>query len=76
MMGKQTVSRDRAQVTGLIAGVLVGAFLGIATSVVFLLIIIGPLLGLGIAVTGLRDGFGGRSRAAAGGGWLFGVVGV
>ena len=54
-------------------GVLVGIVLGLFTSFVFLLIIIGPLLGLSIAVIGLRGGFHGRSQAAAGGGLLIGT---
>ena len=57
-------------------GILLGVVLGLATSLVFLLIIIGPLLGLSIAVTGLRGGVDGRSSAAAGGGLLIGMGGV
>ena len=50
--------------------------LGFATSLVFLLIIIGPLLGLGLAVAGLRSGLDGRPRATVGGGLLIGVGSV
>ncbi|MBA2718050.1 MAG: hypothetical protein H0U52_02240 [Chloroflexi bacterium] len=49
--------------------------MGLATSFVFLTLVIGPLLGLFVAVTGLRDGFDGRSRAAVGGGMLIGIGG-
>ena len=50
--------------------------LGFATSLVFLLIIIGPLLGLGLAIAGLRSGLDGRSRANVGGGLLIGIGSV
>ena len=50
--------------------------LGFATSLVFLLIIVGPLLGLGVAIAGLRRGLGGRPRANAGGGLLIGIGSV
>jgi hypothetical protein len=43
---------------------------------VFLLIIIGPLLGLGLAIAGLRSGIDGRSRANRGGGLLIGMGSV
>ncbi len=72
-MANQTVSIKTSQIRGLAMGILLGVVLGLGTSFLFLLIIIGPLLGLSVAVTGLRDGFDGRSRAAAGGGLLIGM---
>lgn len=75
-MGNRPVSRETSQIRGFATGILLGVFLGLFTSFVFLLILIGPLLGLSMAVTGLRGGFDGRSRAAAGGGLLIGMGGV
>ena len=47
-----------------------------ATSLVFLLIAVGPLLGLGLAIAALRNGIGGRPRANASGGLLIGTGSV
>jgi hypothetical protein len=54
-------------------GVILGAFLGVATSLLFPLLIVGPSVGLATAITGLRNGPTGRSRAIAGGGLLIGA---
>lgn len=72
-MSNQNVVLDRAKRRGLAIGVLLGAFFGVATSLVFLLLIIGPTLGLAAGITGLREGPAGRSRAATGGGLLIGM---
>lgn len=74
-MGSETRVADRWG-TQAVAGVVFGVILAFATSFLFLLILIGPVLGLGIGVTGLRDGAEGRLRAAAGGGLLIGLGGV
>ncbi|MEO8571773.1 MAG: hypothetical protein ABI553_08740 [Chloroflexota bacterium] len=74
-MGSETRVADRWG-TQAVAGVVFGVILAFATSFLFLLIVIGPVLGLGIGVTGLRDGAQGRPRAAAGGGLLIGLGGV
>ncbi len=50
-----------------------GAFLGVATFLLFPLLIIGPFVGLAIGVTGLREGLVGRPRAATGAGILIGM---
>ena len=75
-MSDPRVLSDRSKVMGLAVGVLVGTLLGIATSFFFLLIIIGPLLGLGFAIIGLGSGSDGRSRARAGDGLLIGMGSV
>lgn len=76
MMSDPRVLSGRSKFIGLAVGVLVGTLLGIATSFFFLLIIIGPLLGLGFAIVGLSSGFDGRSRASGGGGLLIGMGSV
>ncbi len=50
--------------------------LGLATSLVFLLIIVGPLVGLGLAIAALRRGTDGRPQANVGGGLLIGTGSV
>ncbi len=72
-MVNRPVSSETSQIRGLAAGVVGGVVLGLFTSLVFLLVIIGPLLGLSVAVLGLRGGFEGRSEAATGGGVLIGM---
>ncbi len=46
--------------------------MGIATSLIFLLIIIGPLVGLALAFIGMRGGSAGVLSASSGGGLLIG----
>jgi hypothetical protein len=75
-MSDPRVLSDRSRITSLALGILLGSLLGFATSLVFLLIIIGPLLGLGLAIAELRSGFDGRSRANVGGGLLIGIGSV
>ena len=72
-MSDLDVLSDRSGITSLALGLLLGVLLGLATSLVFLLIIIGPLLGLGLAIAGLRSGLDGRPRAKMGGGLLIGM---
>lgn len=72
-MSDPSVLSDRSSITSLALGLLLGVLLGFATSLVFLLIIIGPLLGLGLAIAGLRGGIDRRSRANLGGGLLIGM---
>lgn len=67
---------DRSKIMGLAPGILLGVLLGFATSLVFLLIIIGPLLGSGLAIAGLRSGLDRRPRANVGGGMLIGIGSV
>jgi hypothetical protein len=55
---------------------LLGVLLGFATSLTILVIIFGPLLGLALAIAGLRSGLDGRSRANVGGGLLIGMGSV
>lgn len=76
MMSDPRVLSDRSRITSLALGLLLGVLLGFATSLVFLLIIIGPLLGLGLAIAALRSGLNGRSRANVGGGLLIGMGSV
>ncbi len=75
-MSDPRVLSDRSRITSLALGLLLGVLLGFGTSLVFLLIIIGPLLGLGLAIAGLRSGLNGRSRANVGGGLLIGMGSV
>jgi hypothetical protein len=72
-MSDPSVLSDRSRTTTLALGILLGVILGLATSLVFLLIIFGPLLGLGLAIAGLRGGLDGRPRANVGGGLLIGM---
>jgi hypothetical protein len=72
-MSDPSVVSDRSRTTSLALGILVGVLLGLATSFVFLLIFVGPLLGLGLAIAGLRGGLDGRPRANAGSGLLIGM---
>jgi hypothetical protein len=75
-MNNPSVLPDRSKISSLALGLLLGVPLGFATSLVFLLIIIGPLLGSGLAVAGLRSGLDGRSRANVGSGLLIGIGSV
>lgn len=72
-MSDPRILSDRSWVTSLAIGLILGTFLGLGTSLVFLLIIVGPLLGLGMAIAGLRGGIDRRSRAHVGGGLLIGM---
>ena len=63
----------RSKVTSLGLGLLLGVLLGFGTFLVFLLLILGPILGLGLAIAGLRRGVDGRSQASLGGGMLIGM---
>jgi hypothetical protein len=76
MSSNPQVSPDRSPMTSLAFGISLGAFLGVATSLVFPLIVVGPLLGLGLAIAALRSGTGGRPRANVGGGLLIGTGSV
>lgn len=75
-MSDPSVLSDRSSITSLALGLLLGVLLGFATSLVFLLIIIGPVLGLGLAIAGLTSGRDGRPRANVGGGLLIGMGSV
>jgi hypothetical protein len=72
-MSDPRILSDRSWITSLAIGLIVGILLGFGTSLVFLLIIVGPLLGLGLALAGLRGGIDRRSRANVGGGVLIGM---
>jgi hypothetical protein len=75
-MSDPCVLSDRSRITSLALGIFAGVLLGFATSLVFLLIVVGPVLGLGLAIAGLRSGLDGRSRANRGGGLLIGMGSV
>ena len=75
-MSHPSVLSNRSRLTSLVLGLLLGVLVGFATSLVFLLIIAGPLLGLGLAIAGIRSGLDGRSRANVGGGLLIGIGGI
>lgn len=73
-MSDPSVLSDRSRTTTSLAlGILLGVLLGLATSLVFLVIIFGPLLGLGLVIAGLRGGLDGRPLANLGGGLLIGM---
>ena len=57
-------------------GLLVGVVLGIATSLLFLMIAAAPLLGIAISVAGWREDPADLPRTAAGAGLLLGSGGV
>ena len=76
-MSNPSVLSDRSRITSLVVGLLLGVLLAFGTSLVFLLIIFGPLLGLGVGIAGLMSGgLDGRSLASAGSGLLIGMGGV
>ena len=50
--------------------------LGLATSLVFLLVVVGPLVGFGVAIAALTRGTDGRPQVNVGGGLLIGTGGV
>jgi hypothetical protein len=75
-MSDPSALSDRSSISSLALGLLLGVLLGFGTSLVFLLIIFGPLLGLGMAITGLTSGLNGRSLANVGGGLLIGMGSV
>jgi hypothetical protein len=75
-MSDPSVLSDRSRITSLALGLLLGVLLGFGTSLVFFLIIIGPLLGLGLAIAGLASSLDGRSPANVGGGLLIGMGSV
>lgn len=64
---------DRSSATSFGFGILLGVLLALATSLVFLVIIFGPVLGLALAIAGLRGGSKGRPRANFGSGLLVGM---
>jgi hypothetical protein len=72
-MSDSSVLSDRSSITTFALGLLLGAFLAFGTSFVFFLIIIGPLVGLALAIAGLSGGLEGRSRANIGSGMLIGM---
>jgi hypothetical protein len=76
MLSNPRVSSDRSSITSLALGISLGVVLGFATSLVFFLIILGPLLGLGLAIVALRSGIDGRPGANLGGGLLIGTGSV
>ena len=76
MLSNPRVSSDRSSITSLALGISLGVVLGFATSLVFLLIILGPLLGLGLVIAALRSGIDGRPPANVGGGLLIGTGSV
>jgi hypothetical protein len=45
MLTNPRVPSDRSSITSLALGISLGLFLGLATSLVFILIVVGPLLG-------------------------------
>ena len=59
-----------------VLGLLVGVVLGIATSLLFLMIAVAPLLGIAISVAGLREDPADLPGTAAGAGLLLGSGGV
>ena len=70
------VTSDRSSISSLALGIFLGLVLGLATSLVFFLIVVGPLLGLGLAIAALRLGPDGRPQANVGGGLLIGTGSV
>jgi hypothetical protein len=76
MLSNPRVPSDRSSITSLALGISLGLFLGLATSLVFVLIVAGPLLGFGLALAALRSGIDGRPRANASGGLLIGTGSV
>jgi hypothetical protein len=76
MLSNPRVSSDRSPITSLLLGISLGVAFGLATSLVFVLIVVGPLLGLGLAIAALRRGTDGRPQATVGGGLLIGTGSV
>ena len=75
-MGSTLEPPRRPFIASIALGILLGALLAFGTSLVFLMIIFGPLLGLGLTIGGLRSGLDGRSPANAGAGLLIGMGSV
>ncbi len=72
-MSNPSLLSDRSRTTSLALGFLLGVLLAFGTSLIFALLIIGPILGLGLALAGLRSGLDGRTQAILGGGLLIGM---
>lgn len=75
-MSDPSVISDRSNATSFAFGILLGVLLALATSLVFLVIIFGPVLGAALAIAGLRGGGKGRSQANLGSGLLVGMGAV
>ena len=73
MLTNSRVPSDRSAITNLALGISLGLLLGLATSLLFVLIIVGPLLGFGLAFAAFRSGIDGRPRANVSGGLLIGT---
>ncbi len=76
MLSNPRISSDRSSITSLALGIALGVVLGLATSLLFLLIVVGPLLGMGLAIAALRNGIDGRPLATVSGGLLIGIGSV
>ena len=76
MLSNLRVSADRSSITSFAIGISLGVPLGLATSLVFFLIVVGPLLGLGLALAALTSGMDDRPQANVGGGLLVGTGSV
>lgn len=74
-MSDPRIMSDRSWITSLAIGLILGVLLGFGTSLVFLLIIVGPVIGVGLSIAGLTGGMDRRSRANVGGGLLIGMGG-
>jgi hypothetical protein len=76
MLSNPRVPSARSSITSFAIGISLGVLLGLATSLVFFLIVVGPLLGLGLALAALTSGTDDRPQANVGGGLLIGTGSV
>ncbi len=76
MLSDPRISSDRSSMRSIVLGISLGVVIGLATSFAFLLIVVGPLLGLGLAIAALGGDIDGRPRAEVSGGLLIGTGGV
>ena len=76
MLSNPRVPSARSSITSFAIGISLGVLLGLATSLVFFLIVVGPLLGLGLAIAALTSGMDDRPQANVGGGLLIGTGSV
>jgi hypothetical protein len=76
MLVNPRVPPARSSITSVAIGISLGVLLGLATSLVFFLIVVGPLLGLGLALAALTSGIDDRPQANVGGGLLIGTGSV
>ena len=76
MLSNPRVPSARSSITSFAIGISLGVVLGLATSLLFFLIVVGPLLGFGLALAALRSGMDDRPQANVGGGLLIGTGSV